>query len=137
MEFQTILNDLQKDANAKYVLLVGKDRQVLAAAPQHEYAAGDIFRNVAESGGAGEAIAKLLEQQEFSFFPEAGEGNKIHFSRIGQRAVLAVLFDDNSSLGLVRLRVKRSSNELETALDENPEPLPELTDDEVYALFQG
>ena len=62
--------------------------------------------------------------------------------------ILVVVFDERSSLGLVRLRVKKASAELETIMNEIDEharqqasdssfesPFAEITDDDIDALF--
>jgi hypothetical protein len=59
-----------------------------------------------------------------------------------------VIFDDRSSLGLVRLRVKRASAEMERVFDRmdekaaqtmrdtgDPSPFLEITDEDIDALF--
>ena len=77
-----------------------------------------------------------------------GKQDHIHISIVAKRAILLVIFDDRSSLGLVRLRVKRASNEMESIFDqmstkttERPEvpaatsPFSEITDEDIDALF--
>ena len=73
----------------------------------------------------------------------------IHISVVGGWAILVVLFDERSSLGLVRLRVKKVTAELATVLDEivarsqaqpaaafgSQTPFAEITDDDIDALF--
>jgi hypothetical protein len=68
---------------------------------------------------------------------------------VASRGILVVLFDERSSLGLVRLRVKKASVELTTILEEiadrgdshsfgaggSPSPFSEITDDDIDALF--
>ncbi|MFL6290437.1 MAG: roadblock/LC7 domain-containing protein, partial [Thermoanaerobaculia bacterium] len=64
-----------------------------------------------------------------------------------KRAILVVIFDDRSSLGLVRLRVKRASVDLEKIFEMmlqksergagtvHASPFSEITDDDIDALF--
>ena len=65
-----------------------------------------------------------------------------------KRAILVVIFDDRSSLGLVRLRVKRASVDLEKIFEvmlqkgekgaqgpAHASPFSEITDDDIDALF--
>ena len=63
---------------------------------------------------------------------------------MGGRAILVVLFNERSSLGLVRLRVKRSSNEMTRIFEQvsnkaqsksQPSILPEITDKDIANLF--
>ena len=69
---------------------------------------------------------------------------------MAQRVILVVIFDEKSSLGLVRLRVKKASNELnevfarimakveseKTAAGSGFEsPFAEITDEDIDSLF--
>ena len=64
--------------------------------------------------------------------------------RVGGRAILVVLFDERSSLGLVRLRVKKASEEMSRLFDQvarkaasrqGPSILSEITDADIDNLF--
>ena len=63
--------------------------------------------NIAATGG----IAKLLREKEFSSQFHEGEKTNIHISLVGKRVILVVIFDERSSLGLVRLRVQEGLDE--------------------------
>ena len=63
---------------------------------------------------------------------------------IGGRVILVVIFDSRSSLGLVRLRVKKASDELNKIFDALLKKVPapgagspfaEITDDDIDNLF--
>src|SRR5260370_37955162 len=95
------------------MLVINKDGQESARAGNTERlyvtSLSSLFGgNVAATGG----IAKLLAEKEFSGQFHEGEKTNIHLSLVAQRAILVVLFDTRSSLGLVRLRVKKASEEL-------------------------
>ena len=73
-----------------------------------------------------------------------GEKTNIHISIVAQRVILVVLFDERSSLGLVRLRVRKASEELTRILDNlvkkaassnAPSVFAEITDDDIDNLF--
>ena len=68
----------------------------------------------------------------------------MHITLVGGRAILVVLFDERSSLGLVRLRVKKSSDEMARLFDQvsnkaksksQPSILTEITDKDIDNLF--
>ena len=52
-------------------------------------------------------MAKLLKENEFATQFHEGEKANIHIQLVGNRVILVVIFDSKSSLGLVRLRVRR------------------------------
>jgi predicted regulator of Ras-like GTPase activity (Roadblock/LC7/MglB family) len=96
--------------------------------------------NIAATGG----IAKLINEKEFSQIFHEGERDNLHISIIGQRVILVVIFDQRSSLGLVRLRVRKASEELNTIFTTiaekaeapgRPSPFAEITDDDIDSLF--
>ena len=96
--------------------------------------------NVAATGG----IASLLAEKEFAGQFHEGEKTNVHISIVGARVILLVLFDERSSLGLVRLRVRKAAVELTTILDvlvkksesgNQPSVFAEITDDDIDNLF--
>ena len=79
-----------------------------------------------------------------------GEKDNIHISIVAQRVILVVIFDSRSSLGLVRLRVKKASIELTDVFErvvrkikseresgslEGESPFAEITDEDIDSLF--
>jgi predicted regulator of Ras-like GTPase activity (Roadblock/LC7/MglB family) len=121
-EFRKIEAELQKlhtQANAKVVFLVDKNGQLIASAGEtHNIDTTSLASltagNIAATGG----IAKLLGEREFSILFHEGEKDNIHISLIGQRVILVVIFDGRSSLGLVRLRVKKAAEALGKIFEE-------------------
>jgi predicted regulator of Ras-like GTPase activity (Roadblock/LC7/MglB family) len=144
-QIQDICEQLQKDANSRAVLVIDKNGQAMAQAGDVEEL--DVTSlssltagNVAATGG----IASLLEEKEFAGQFHEGERTNVHISIVGQRVILLVLFDERSSLGLVRLRVRKASQALAQILEElvrksesgaAPAVLAEITDDDIDNLF--
>jgi predicted regulator of Ras-like GTPase activity (Roadblock/LC7/MglB family) len=144
-QINRICEVLQRDSNARAVLVIDKNGQAVAQAGDVETL--DVTSlssltagNVAATG----AIAQLLAEKEFAGQFHEGEKINIHISIVGQRVILVVLFDERSSLGLVRLRVKKATNELVTVLDllikksqsgSAPSVFSEITDDDIDNLF--
>ena len=153
-EFRKIDEELQKlylQTNAKVVFLVDKNGQLIASAGEtHDIDTTSLASltagNIAATGG----IARLLGEKEFSILFHEGEKDNIHISLIGQRIILVVIFDSRSSLGLVRLRVKKISESLvrifnditaksdrdksEGRVDESP--FAEISDEDIDNLFR-
>jgi predicted regulator of Ras-like GTPase activity (Roadblock/LC7/MglB family) len=144
------LRRLHSQSNAKVVFLVDKNGQLIASAGDTSgldttSLASLTAGNIAATGG----MAKLLGEKEFSILFHEGEKDNIHISIIGARVILVVIFDQRSSLGLVRLRVKKSSEALTKifeAVDEKARmdkgrgrvsvsPFAEITDEDIDNLF--
>lgn len=140
---------LNQLASAKVTFLVDKNGQLIASVGETHgldttSLASLTAGNIAATGG----MAQLIGEKEFSILFHEGEKDNIHISLIGQRAILVVVFDHRSSLGLVRLRVKKSvealtnifKNILEKMnyknLDQGkPTPFTEITDEDIESLF--
>jgi predicted regulator of Ras-like GTPase activity (Roadblock/LC7/MglB family) len=147
-QISAILEKLTKDANGKVVFLVDKNGQLIAASGEYENLdttslASLTAGNIAATGG----LAKLLGEKEFSILFHEGERDNLHISIVGMRVILVVIFDNRSSLGLVRLRVKKASEELGVIFDRlmkkaeaeaagaGASPFAEITDDDIDNLF--
>lgn len=145
-EITGILDKLTREANAKVVFLVDKNGQLIASAGETEKIdATSLASLTAGNIAATSGLAKLIGEKEFSILFHEGEKENIHISLVGQRVILVVIFDRRSSLGLVRLRVKKSSEELNAIFDKllkkvetEPEaesPFAEITDEDIDNLF--
>lgn len=139
-----ICDALQRDACAKAVFLVDKNGQLLAnsgdtASMDTTSLASLTAGNIAATGG----LAQLLGEKEFAIQFHEGEHDNIHISLVGQRVILVIIFDQRSSLGLVRLRVRKASGELTAVLktidtktqDQGSSVFSEITDDDIDSLF--
>ncbi len=145
-EITAAVEKLLREANAKCVYLVDKDGQLISSSGETKdidatSLASLTAGNIAATGG----LAKLIGEKEFSILFHEGERDNLHISVVGQRVILLVIFDKRSSLGLVRLRVKKASEELgrsiqklldRMAADADKENLlKEITDDDIERLF--
>ncbi len=153
-EFQKIkeaLLRLRQDANANVVFLVDKNGQQIAAVG--DVASLDTTSLASLTAGnvaATDGLARLIGEKEFSILFHEGEKDNIHISIVALRVILVVIFDERSSLGLVRLRVRRATAELDRIFEEitakvererqNQQvefesPFSEITDDDIDRLF--
>ncbi len=143
------LRRLRQEANAKAVFLIDKNGQQIASAGEVEqFDTTSLASLTAGNVAATDGLAKLIGEREFSVLFHEGQQDHIHISIVAKRAILVVIFDDRSSLGLVRLRVKRASVDLEKIFDTMAQksekgaggagpasPFSEITDDDIDALF--
>lgn len=146
---QEALRRLRHEANAKAVFLIDKNGQQLATAGEVEqFDTTSLASLTAGNVAATDGLAKLIGEREFSVLFHEGQHDHIHISIVAKRAILLVIFDERSSLGLVRLRVRRASLELEGIFSSMVEkgdgapgvvtagsPFSEITDEDIDALF--
>lgn len=153
-EFRRIDAELQKlhqQSNAKVLFLIDKNGQLIASAGDTHNIdttalASLTAGNIAATGG----MARLLGEREFTVLFHEGDSDNIHISLIGQRVILVVIFDQRTSLGLVRLRVKKTSQTLTQIFDEiarkaekekvagriDESPFAEISDEDIDNLFR-
>lgn len=146
-ELHGIVEKLLNEANARCVYLVDKDGQLITSSGETDEIdstslASLTAGNIAATGG----LAKLIGEKEFSILFHEGERDNLHISVVGGRVILVVLFDKRSSLGLVRLRVKRASDQLASSIEklmsrmeagtEEENVLKEITEEDIERLFQ-
>ena len=143
-----LLNRLRIDANAKIVFLVDKNGQQIAGAGEIDLVDTTSLASLtAGNVAATDGLARLIGEREFTILFHEGRKDNIHISIVGQRLILVVIFDERSSLGLVRLRVRKASTGVERVLNEMEEkaqrvgvteatsPFAEITDEDIDALF--
>ena len=150
-QIKTILAKLRTDSNAQVVFLVDKNGQQIATAGEAaNIDATSLASLTAGNVAATDGLAKLIGEKEFSILFHEGEKDNIHISIVAQRVILVVIFDERSSLGLVRLRVKKASQELNDVFARImskverekaaagaafESPFAEITDEDIDSLF--
>ena len=153
-EFQKIrqtLSRLYQDASALLVFLVDKNgQQIAAVGDMSSVDTTSLASLTAGNVAATDGLARLIGEKEFSILFHEGERDNIHISIVARRVILVVIFDERASLGLVRLRVRRATTELEAVFEEIASkiesekltlageldaPFSEITDDDIDRLF--
>jgi predicted regulator of Ras-like GTPase activity (Roadblock/LC7/MglB family) len=152
-EFQRLdaaLKKLRQEANARAIFLIDRTGQQIAAAGEIEqFDTTSLASLTAGNVAATDGLAKLIGEREFSVLFHEGLRDHIHISIVAKRAILLVIFDERSSLGLVRLRVRRASQEMDQIFEDMSKkgekstgpaqqpasPFAEITDEDIDALF--
>lgn len=149
-QLKRVITRLCADANAKFVFLVDKNGQQIAAHGEMlNLDTTSLASLTAGNVAATDGLAHLIGERGFPVLSHEGERDNIHISIVASRVILVVIFDERSSLGLVRLRVKRATAEMNSvfelidakvdrerdmgiALDS---PFAEITEEDIDALF--
>jgi predicted regulator of Ras-like GTPase activity (Roadblock/LC7/MglB family) len=140
-----VCEKLCRDANARVVFVIDKNGQLIASSGESDKLDGTslaslVAGEIAATGG----LAKLMGEKEFSTLFHEGEKDHLHITVVASRVILVVIFDSRSSLGLVRLRVKKGSEELSKVFESlmkkseahgQESPFSEITDDDIDKLF--
>ena len=147
--FTTAMEKLRQESNSKLAFLIDKNGQQIAAVGDLTNIDPTSLASLAAGNvAATDGLAKLIGEREFSNLFHEGENDSLHINVVGGWAILLVMFDERSSLGLVRLRVKKASTELDAILGEiatrdnsqrstgyDASPFAEITDEDIDALF--
>lgn len=148
-QFQRIKNVLARlcvECAGRVVFLVDRDGQPIAFNGD----IGDMDTTSFSSLAAGNvaattSMAKLIGEDVFPAVVHEGERESIFISVIG-RSLLVVVFDERSTVGLVKLRTKRASHEIASILEdiardsekqrvEQNSFFSEITDEDIDSLF--
>lgn len=151
-QINALLSRLRLDSNAKMVFLVDRNGQQIAAQGEiQDIDATSLSSLAAGNVAATDGLAQILGETEFNGIFHEGAKESLHISLVGDRVFLLIGFDQRSSLGLVRLRVKKATVELLKVLDEIDKksereresfeaagfesPFAEITDEDIDSLF--
>lgn len=143
---KTVLVRLCIESAARVVFLIDRDGQPIAVHGDLGDMDTTSFASLAAGNvAATSSMANLIGEDSFPTLAHEGENESIFISIIG-RSLLVVIFDNNSTLGLVKLRTKKASYEIldivqdivdsseKQALEEDSF-LSQISDDEIDSLF--
>jgi predicted regulator of Ras-like GTPase activity (Roadblock/LC7/MglB family) len=145
----TVIQKLVRDANAKGIFVVDRNGQLIGEAGEMRGIDTTSLASltagcIAATGG----LAKIVGEEEFPIHFHQGQRDNLHITLVAKRIILVVVFDDRSSLGLVRLRVKKAGGELAKVFEQiqkrseqaeagggGDAPFSEITDEDIDNLF--
>lgn len=115
-DFGAIQKSLQKflnDSNARCALLVDRSGQLVATVGEQPRFDPTAFATLtAADFSANDQLARLIGETEFNSLFHQGEQESMYLADIARRVILVILFDNRTTLGLVRLKVKHTVDEL-------------------------
>jgi predicted regulator of Ras-like GTPase activity (Roadblock/LC7/MglB family) len=149
-DFGAITTALQKflfDANARCALLVDRTGQLVATVGEQPDFDPTAFATLtAADFSANDQLAKLIGEHDFNSLFHQGETASMYLADVAKRVILVVLFDNRTTLGLVRLKMKDTVAELTRLFEQvfaraqtdaaSTTGLLAGADDEIDQLFQ-
>ena len=147
-DFASITRALQRfltDCNARCALLVDRTGQLVATVGDRPNFDPTAFATLtAADFSANDQLAKLIGETDFNSLFHQGERESMYLADVARRVILVVLFDNRTTLGLVRLKMKQTVEELTRLFEEvfargtSPDTPNILAgaDDEIDKLFQ-
>lgn len=106
-------------SKARAVLLIDRDGHLVTRRGESVQTSEDaVSALVAGSFAATKEMARLLGESEFSVMFHQGQRDSIQLQLVGERTLLAVLFDDRTNLGLVRFYAQETGARLQAVMQE-------------------
>lgn len=114
---RTLLQML-KQSEAKCAILVDADGKCLAKKGFTQNIDTDALAAlIAGSFASTRAMAKLVGESDFSVLFHQGEKDHIHNILVDDDTILTIIFDDRTTIGMVRLYSKESAKAMRETLD--------------------
>src|SRR3954466_14402385 len=147
-DYGAITETLQRflgEANARCAMLVDRAGQLVATVGEQPTFDPTAFATLtAADFSANDQLAKLIGENDFNSLFHQGEKESIYLADIARRVILVVLFDNRTTLGLVRLKMKATVMELTQLFEQvfsraksaSPPNVLAGADDEIDKLFQ-
>ena len=108
-----ILNGFLHESSARTALIVDRTGQLVATAGEPPSFDPTAFASLtAADFSANDQLARMLGEPEFGALFHQGERESMYLADIARRVILVVLFDNRTTLGLVKLRVRAAVQEL-------------------------
>ena len=108
-----LLAEFLRLSGAKCALLIDKEGHLVTRKGEVRTVDMDtISALVAGSFAATKEMARLLGEQEFTALYHQGTRDNIQLSLVGDRTLLTILFDDRTTVGMVRLYASETAKKL-------------------------
>src|SRR5918997_3749080 len=115
-DFGEITQSLQRflhDSNARCALLVDRTGQLVATVGEKPTFDPTAFATLtAADFSANDQLARLIGETDFNSLFHQGEKESMYLADVAKRVILVVLFDNRTTLGMVRVKVKNVVREL-------------------------
>ncbi len=149
-DFASITHVVQRflfDSKARCALLIDRSGQLVTTVGERPNFDATAFATLtAADFSANDQLARLIGETDFSTLFHQGERESMLLSDISRRIILVILFDNRTTLGLVRLKMKGTVEELSRLFDAmftrdartnaNRPALLAGADDEIDRLFR-
>lgn len=110
---EKLLTEFLRLSGAKCALLIDKEGHLVTKSGEVRSIDMDtISALVAGSFAATKEMARLLGEDEFTALYHQGQRDNIQLSLVGDRTLLTILFDDRTTVGMVRLYATETAKKL-------------------------
>lgn len=149
-DFTALTQVLQRflfDSNARCALLVDRSGQLVTFAGERPAFDVTAFATLtAADFSANDQLARLIGESDFNTLFHQGEKESMLLADVARRVILVALFDNRTTLGLVRLKMRAIVDDVGRLVERSLQrsvtggapraPLLADVDDEIDRLFQ-
>ena len=132
-DFKIITDHLGKlltNSNSRSIVLIDKTGQLINSVGEAPTFDTTSFASLAAADfAANSQLAELIGEKEFSTLVHQGVNDSMYLSMIENRVILVVIFDKRTTLGLVRLRVKKTVEDISTIFVDLEKKMEQGVDD--------
>ena len=115
----TLLQKFLFDSNARCALLVDRSGQLVATVGEKPNFDPTAFATLtAADFSANDQLARLIGETDFKSLFHQGEKESMYLADVARRVILVTLFDNRTTLGLVRLKMKETVHDLTNLFDD-------------------
>jgi predicted regulator of Ras-like GTPase activity (Roadblock/LC7/MglB family) len=113
-KINAVLKEFLNLSDSKCNMLIDKEgHMVTKAGSTDDFDMQAVSALVAGSYAATREMARLLGEEEFSVLFHQGRRDNIQLTLVGDRTILATVFDERTTIGMVRLYAKEASEKLQ------------------------
>ncbi|MGH7615685.1 MAG: roadblock/LC7 domain-containing protein [Gemmatimonadaceae bacterium] len=103
------LESFLTECNARCAILVDRTGQLVATVGERPNFDPTAFATLtAADFSANDQLAKLIGENDFNSLFHQGEKESMYLADVARRVILVVLFDNRTTLGLVRLKMRQT-----------------------------
>ena len=126
---EAILATYLRETRACCALVTDRAGRLLAASGETGGFDGVSFATLAAADfEASDQLAMLLGEEEFGSLYHQGDEKSMYLADVGGQAILASVFDDRTTLGLIRLKSREAASELAALFDAAAAREPAMND---------
>lgn len=137
-QINKLLDNFLQLSNAKAIFLIDKSGNLITQKGSFSSINLDqLSALVAGSFAATKEMARILGEAEFSVMFHQGKKDHIHINLIGDRAISATVFDDQTTIGMISLYSKELSERATKIFDVIAKRIKRKGDQELHDEFSS
>ena len=118
-KIHVILSAFLRESNARTAMIVDRAGQMVSTVGEEPTFDPTAFASLtAADFSANDQLARMIGEPEFGSLFHQGEKESMYLADIARRVILVVLFDNRTTLGLVKLRVRQTVTDLRLVFEE-------------------